>query len=283
MPRPRPLLPRLVRRALAIFTLLSAASSLSPLERVAAADAAKPSAPGWLGVEMAPATGGKGVSVVHVIHGSPAERGGVVEGDRLLAVDGVTVTAPADVSGAASRVGAGKVLAITVARGKDVLILRVSLVAKPSRDQVFRMDAVGQRLPSTSALKLVTGPGPVDLAKLSGKVVIVDLFATWCGPCAMLGPHYRALHEKYGPQGLAIIAVSDETSSVLSTWSAKNSVAYSVATDPDDAFAQRVLAPALPSSLIVDKHGVVREVTIGYEPSQVERTEKLVQALLKEP
>ncbi len=237
----------------------------------------------WLGVTMEKAKAGVGVVVLHAVRGSPAAKAGVVDGARILKVDGIAVSTPADVSSkvGAKSVGASVTLDL-LQNGKTTTVTAV-LVARPTPDQIFRMELVGQKVPNLPALKLVSGPGPVSYPGLDGRVVLLDLFATWCQPCLQLGPYYHAFHAKYGNLGLSVLAVSPEDTAILSGWSTKNAVGYTVAADPSDMLAIRLSAPALPSSVLVDKHAIVRDVAVGFELGQVKRTEQLIQALLKEP
>lgn len=244
---------------------------------------AKP-AGGWLGVAMETSKGKPGVLVTHVIRTSPAEKAGLKSGDRIVKVDGAAVVAPGDVSSGIGGKGAGQTVAIDVVRGTKAQSFTVTLAARPSPDQIFRMEMLGESLTKRlPPLSLISGPGPVSYPALDGKVLVIDLFATWCGPCAMMRPKLEALHAKYAPQGVTVLAISDEETSTLSTWSTKYSVPYTVAMDSTDEIFTGWSAPALPSALVVDKHGVVREVEVGYEPTEIARIEQLVQALLKEP
>jgi thiol-disulfide isomerase/thioredoxin len=239
---------------------------------------------GWLGVAMETSKGKPGVLVTHVIHTSPAEKAGLLMGDRIVNVDGAAVTAPGEVSAPIAAKSAGQSVAIDVIRAGKKQSFSVVLAPRPTPDQIFRMEMLGASLPKRlPALTLISGPGPVAYPALDGKVVVIDLFATWCGPCAMMRPKLEALNAKYGPQGMAVLAISDEETATLSAWSTKNSVAYTVAMDSTDEIFTGWSAPALPSALIVDKHGVVREVEVGYDPTEMARVESLVQALLKEP
>lgn len=240
-------------------------------------------APGWLGIAMEKSKGPPGVVVTHVIKSSPAMKGGVLDGDRIVKVDGTAIAAPSEISKQVAAKGPNKSLAVQLVRASKVVDLTVVLAPRPSSDQIFRLELVGEKLPPLPALTLASGPGPVAYPALTGRVVLIDLFATWCGPCMQLGPYYHAFHNKYGAQGLTVLAVSAEDTAILSAWSGKNGVGYTVASDPSDAFAGRLAAPAIPASVLVDKHGVVRDVAVGFEIGQVKRTEQLIQALLKEP
>lgn len=243
---------------------------------------AAPSGP-WLGVTMEKAKAGVGVVVLHAVRGSPAAKAGVYDGDRIVKVDGGSVTSPADVSSKVVAKGVGGSITLEVLRAGKLTSVTAVLVTRPSPEAIFRMELVGEKLPGLPPLKLVSGPGPTSYPKLDGRVVLLDLFATWCGPCLQLGPYYHAFHAKYGNSGLTVLAVSPEDVPILAGWSAKNGVGYTVAADPSDLLPVRLSAPALPSSVLVDKHGIVRDVAVGFELGQVKRTEQLIQALVKEP
>lgn len=239
---------------------------------------------GWLGVAMETSKGKPGVVVTHVIRTSPAEKAGLKDGDRIVKVDGSAVASPGEVSTPVSAKSAGQTITVDVVRGSKALAFSVTLAPRPTPDQIFRMEMLGETLTKRlPPLTLISGPGPIAYPALDGKVVVVDLFATWCGPCAMMRPKLEALQAKYGPQGMSVLAISDEETATLSAWSTKNAVPYTVAMDATDAVFSGWSAPALPSALVVDKHGVVREVEVGYDPTEMARIEALVQALLKEP
>jgi peroxiredoxin len=280
------------RRHALVFAALAglAAATVAPagvLPRgaVPAAEAATngPKSPGWLGVGMEKPKALGGVVVTRVIRGSPAAAKGVRPNDRIVKVDGKLVTEPSDVSGAVAAKGAGKSVVLELVRDAQPLSVTVDLAARPSPEQVFRMDMVGRKLASLPPLALAAGPGPVAYPALDGRVVLVDLFATWCGACLQLGPYYQAMHAKYAAQGLTVLGISDESASTLAGWAKQNGVTYSIASDTTSSAYAMFSAPAIPASLVVDKHGIIRDVELGFELAQVQRTEALIQALLKEP
>jgi thiol-disulfide isomerase/thioredoxin len=232
---------------------------------------------------MAAAKGAKGVVATHVVRGSPAAKAGLLDGDRIESVGATSVQVPSDVSSAVAIAGVGKTLKISLHRGATSMTLSVALAPRPSEEDIFRTANIGQLLPALPALVLASGSGPISYPSLDGHVVLVDLFATWCGPCAQLGPFYASFHAKYASKGLVVLGVSREELKTLAGWSLQNAVPYTIASDPTDSIFERVEAPALPSSLIVDKHGVVRDVFVGFAPPQVVAAEQRIQALLAEP
>jgi thiol-disulfide isomerase/thioredoxin len=240
---------RLVFRSLRI-ALVAVAVTLVPMaiESREAAAQPKATAPGWLGIAMEKSKGAPGVVVGHVIRRSPAATAGLLDGDRLVKIDGSPVASPSDVSAKVSGKGAGQTIAVQLVRGNVTSSYTVTLVTRPSPDQIFRMELVGEKLPNLPALKLASGPGPVAYPGLSGRVVLVDLFATWCGPCMQLGPYYGQFHAKYASQGLTVLAVSDEDPAILAGFASKNAIAYSIASDPANTLQTKLSAPAIPAS-----------------------------------
>ncbi|MEO7096471.1 MAG: PDZ domain-containing protein, partial [Polyangiales bacterium] len=76
----------------------------------------KPKSGGWLGIMMEAAKGKPGVLVTHVIHSSPAEKGGFLAGDRIVKLDGAAVAAPGEVSAPVSAKGPGKTVTLDIVR-----------------------------------------------------------------------------------------------------------------------------------------------------------------------
>jgi peroxiredoxin len=121
----------------------------------------------------------------------------------------------------------------------------------------------------------------VAFAQFAGKVVVVDFWATWCGPCVQELPGYIALQNKYGAQGLAVIGVSLDTippADVRKFAKAKN-INYPVVMG-DEAIQKAFGAiDAIPTTFLIDRQGVIRDRKLGSVPA--EEYEKRVAALLK--
>ncbi|EYF04339.1 TlpA family protein disulfide reductase [Chondromyces apiculatus] len=142
---------------------------------------------------------------------------------------------------------------------------------------------VGQKAPEIAAAA-VTGEGPKTLAEASGKVVILDFWATYCAPCKKSFPKYQEMVEELGSD-VAVIAVSvddpeDATEDKLKKFAEETGVKFSIVWDKDKATAGKYSPPKMPTSFIIDKDGNVKHVHAGYESGEEAKIADEVKALL---
>ena len=107
--------------------------------------------------------------------------------------------------------------------------------------------------------------GKVRLADFKGKVVFLNLWATWCGPCMEEMPAMERLWQRYKGQGLVVIALSMDSSGakVVKPFIEQAKFTYRVALDPKMEIAQLYGARSVPSTFIIDRSGVLRAIALG--------------------
>jgi thiol-disulfide isomerase/thioredoxin len=122
------------------------------------------------------------------------------------------------------------------------------------------------------------------LPDTSGKVVLVDFWASWCAPCKASFPVYSRLQEAYAARGLAIVAVSvDDSPAAYAAFVAKLKPSFTTVHDAGHKLVSAVQVPTMPTSYLVDRAGKVRFMHAGFHGDQTERElRKEIDALLDE-
>jgi peroxiredoxin len=129
------------------------------------------------------------------------------------------------------------------------------------------------------------GPGDANLGALKGKVLLVDFWATWCGPCHEAATAYQGLYARYHAQGLEVYGVSvDEDPKQIDAFVAAQGVQYPILLDP----AAQVSGPryeidSIPVALLVDKQGRLRFTHRGFDPADMAAVTTEIEQLLAEP
>jgi thiol-disulfide isomerase/thioredoxin len=119
--------------------------------------------------------------------------------------------------------------------------------------------------PPSCRIEGFDGAPAFDVAARPGKVVYVDFWASWCGPCAESFPFLDQLQRELGPQGLEVVGVGvDEDPAEARAFLRRRSVSFAVGHDPDGSCARAYDVKAMPSSYLVDRRGVVRHVYLGF-------------------
>jgi thiol-disulfide isomerase/thioredoxin len=138
---------------------------------------------------------------------------------------------------------------------------------------------VGGVFPDLGAQKL-DGKLPDSL---KDKVVMIDFWASWCGPCGESFPVMDELQKKYGGQGLVIIAVNeDENKSDMEDFLKQNHVSFTIVRDPKQKLVEKAGVATMPTSFLISRDGKVAFTHSGFHGGKTKKEyEHEIESLLK--
>jgi thiol-disulfide isomerase/thioredoxin len=162
-------------------------------------------------------------------------------------------------------------LAVTIA-----LAAGISSCAAQAADE-----KVGQPMPKFS-MKSTDG-AVITNDTLKGKVVLIDFWATWCGPCKQLSPVLDRLYKKYKDKGVVVIGADAQESTPGAHAAAyKKEHGYSyIFTENNDALAQTLSLEGLPTVYVLNKAGRISSVSLGFGSTTESELDEAISKLLK--
>ena len=123
----------------------------------------------------------------------------------------------------------------------------------------------------------------VKLSELKGQVVMINFWASWCGPCRQEMPLLDQMYKKYKPLGFTLVGVNVEPDSTdAEGYLKKTPVTYPILLDKENKVSSLYDVSAMPSSVIVDRKGRVRYVHHGYKPGDENEFLNQIRTLVKE-
>ena len=129
------------------------------------------------------------------------------------------------------------------------------------------------------------GGKSIDLSQFKGQVVMINFWATWCGPCRQEMPLLEDIYKKYRPMGFTMLAVNVEPDSkAAEAWLGKlaKPVTFPVAFDVDSKVSKAYNVAGMPSTVFVDRKGNVRVMHKGYKPGDENFYLTQIRTMLKE-
>jgi len=123
----------------------------------------------------------------------------------------------------------------------------------------------------------------VSLSDLRGKIVLVNFWATWCGPCRIEMPAMERLYRTYDRKDFEILAVSTDAQGVAVTrpFQQENQLTFPILHDADFRVGLSYGARTLPMTFMVDRQGIVRQQIFGARDWEAPEAHQLIQMLMK--
>lgn len=216
----------------------------------------------WVGLELEAGRHG-GVGIRGVVPGSPAAMTDLVAGDEVLSIDQLPVREPPELQRSVASRPLGKRLTLSVRNAagtsRDVVL---APAARPSDTAVARQRLIDRPAPSFDLPRL-EGTERDRLAMHHGHALLIDFWATWCGPCVRSLPHLGELRKRWMKKGLDVIGISTEEPALLRSAITEHAILHPILSDGNETVFRAFGILALPTLVLIDGQGVVRAVEVG--------------------
>ena len=125
--------------------------------------------------------------------------------------------------------------------------------------------------------------GEVSLADLKGPVVMINFWASWCGPCRQEFPALDQIYAKYKPMGFTLVAINVESEkSDAEKFLSATPASFPILFDPDNTVSGKYGVSAMPTTVLVDRQGRVRWQHRAYKPGDEAKYIEQIRAALRE-
>jgi thiol-disulfide isomerase/thioredoxin len=186
---------------------------------------------------------------------------------------------------------------------EDALVY-VQASIKDEKDQRYMLGALkrkqsqmlllGEAAPEITIAKWID-QSPLKIADLKGRVVLLDFWATWCGPCLAAFPHLRQWHEKFKARGLVILGITTyygrgeghemtrtEELGYLERFKKQYNLPYGIGITETDNNHRSYGVSAIPTAVLIDRKGVIRLLATGSGGNNETEIEAAIEKLLEE-
>ncbi|RLT94454.1 MAG: TlpA family protein disulfide reductase [Ketobacter sp.] len=147
---------------------------------------------------------------------------------------------------------------------------------------LWKATAFAQPIPNFD-LPLLDRAGTLSLADVKGKVVYLDFWASWCGPCAVSLPELEKLRRRFHPQGFEVVAINlDNSQEDARRFLRDKQISYPILFDRQQRTPEQFGVAGMPTAFLLDRQGRLRETHTGFKPGDTEKLTKMIQQLLQE-
>lgn len=210
------------------------------------------------------------VRVLQVYPGTSADQAGLKVDDYVLEVNGAPLQGRRTLLDSIRAHGVGDVVTLKLGRDGKVLTQKMALSPRPEDMTALTKSLYGSPAPELEGAYYSGNAGL--LKQNQGKVVLLDFWATWCGPCRATLPALDALYQEYKDKGLVIIGVSSESRAELEAFQQQKRLGYPLFHDVAQLTMRKYQAFSYPTLVLVDKQGLIQRVEVGARPkAEIER------------
>lgn len=156
-------------------------------------------------------------------------------------------------------------------------VARAFAAAVPASTPSASIDA------SRCTIKTGTSDDSIGLESFRGKILYLDFWASWCGPCLLSFPFMNQLQRNYADKGLEVLAINmDEDKQAARRFLGEHPATFRVALGPNVPCARDLEVAAMPTSLLIDRSGKVRKRHAGFRFGDIGPLRNAVEELLSE-
>jgi thiol-disulfide isomerase/thioredoxin len=165
---------------------------------------------------------------------------------------------------------------------------------QPFRPKALRALLLAALIAAPALAVAPSGPAPkfqlgsmagktVSIDQYKGQVVMINFWASWCGPCRQEMPILEKLYGKYKPMGFTMVGINVEPDSQLAVnWLKETPVTFPILFDTKSEVSKLYKVAGMPSTVIIDRQGNLRWLHRGYKPGDENEYLDQIRALVRE-